>query len=188
MLKTCIYAFPFVCVSGSAHASSSPLLRVEKEAFLQAIRAVPAGAQPSHSSSAYSRAALINHHTTDGIDFNLSLSHSLSNPSLTPLQPYMSSCLFNLLSPKSFTHCSASPSHLVPPALAPSLSLSLLVLLSLLYTSHIIELEQCQTAAPLVCLIYPQPLASPAQYLISVRICGGPLRINERDTRLISAP
>lgn len=34
----------------------------------------------------------------------------------------------------------------------------------------------------------PQPLASPAQYLISVRICREPLRINWRDVRLISAP
>lgn len=33
------------------------------------IRAVPPGAQPSLSSLGCSRAALINHHTTDGIDF-----------------------------------------------------------------------------------------------------------------------
>lgn len=82
---------------------------------------------------------------------------------------------------------SLSPIALPLPLILCPLSLFPCLCLSLLYTSHIIELEQCQTPAPLVCLFHPKPLASPAQYLISVRICGEPLRINESDMRLISA-
>lgn len=152
-----------------------------KEAILPAIRVLPAGAQPSLSSSAYSRAALINHHATDGIDFNLlpSLSLYLQPFFNHPPQPYMSFSTFFLQS--------LSPIALPLPLILCSLSLSSLPCASLLHTSHIIELEQCQTPAPLVCLYNPKPLASPAQYLISDRICGEPLRINESDMRLISA-
>lgn len=177
-------------MSTSMHASSSSrLLHVEKEAILPAIRALPAGAQPSLSSSAYSRAALINHHATDGIDFNLLLSLSLS------LQPFPTPNIhvfFNLLSPKSFTHCAASFSHLVPFSLLflPHL-LTFHVPHSPVYKSHnwtgTVPDSRHPPSPVVVCLFHPQPLASPAQYLISVRICGEPLRINERDMRLISA-
>lgn len=97
------------------------------------IRAVPPGAQPSLSSLGCSRAALINHHTTDGIDFFFSL---LSPPSTT-------SSIFLFFS--------------VPPYL---LSISAA---SLPYTTPIIVLEQCQPpsrgprlqASPSVLLLRP---------------------------------
>lgn len=70
-VQTSICAFPLESMAESVDASGSPpTLRAEKAAILEAIRALPAGSQPNLSSLVYSRAALINHHTTDGIDFN----------------------------------------------------------------------------------------------------------------------
>lgn len=85
---------------------------------------MPPGAQPSLSSLGCSRAALINHHTTDGIDFF---------SSFFPLSPTPSFLLFLY----------ASLSLFLPLSL-PSISAASFLHPSLPYTSPIIALEQCQ--------------------------------------------
>lgn len=63
----CLFKHAFARFRWRVYSGSPPAL---KAAILGAIRALPAGSQPNLSSLVYSRAALINHHTTDGIDFN----------------------------------------------------------------------------------------------------------------------
>lgn len=89
-VQTCICAFPLESAAESVDASGSPpALKAEKAAILRAIRALPAGSQPNLSSLVYSRAALINHHTTDGIDFNPPALRVALILSLLLHQPYM---------------------------------------------------------------------------------------------------
>lgn len=131
---------------GSDSQRQSPCaLKAEKAAILGAIRALPAGSQPNLSSLVYSRAALINHHTTDGIDFNPPPLGSFSLSFFLLLdQPYMPfstpfSKVFHLVLLLCLSSCA-------PSSPCSSLALSLLfssvsLLSTLLYTSHIIELE-----------------------------------------------
>lgn len=143
-VQTCICAFPLESAAESVDASSSPpALKAEKAAILGAIRALPAGSQPNLSSLVYSRAALINHHTTDGIDFNPPVLWVALILSLLLHQPYMPfSTPFSKVFHLALLLCLSSrgPSSLCSPL---SLSLILFCLLhsTLLYTSHIIELE-----------------------------------------------
>ncbi len=134
---------------GECASGSPPAL---KAAILGAIRALPAGSQPNLSSLVYSRAALINHHTTDGIDFTPALRVALIL-SLLLHQPYMPfSTPFSKVFHLALLLCLSSrgPSSICSPlplsfflSLSLSLSLPLFCLLhsTLLYTSHIIELE-----------------------------------------------
>lgn len=85
---------------------------------------MPPGAQPSLSSLGCSRAALINHHTTDGIDFSPP-PPPLSHPFSMPLSLPLSRCLSLSLS-------------------CPSISAASFLHPSLPYTSPIIALERCQ--------------------------------------------
>lgn len=147
-VQTCICAFPLESAAESVDASGSPpALKAEKAAILGAIRALPAGSQPNLSSLVYSRAALINHHTTDGIDFNPPALRVALILSLLLHQPYMPfSTPFSKVFHLALLLCLSSrgpwPFFSMLP-LSSFLSLSLFCLLhsTLLYTSHIIELE-----------------------------------------------
>ncbi len=150
-VQTCICAFPLESAAESVDASGSPpALKAEKAAILRAIRALPAGSQPNLSSLVYSRAALINHHTTDGIDFNPPALRVALILSLLLHQPYMPfSTPFSKVFHLALLLCLSSrgpwPFFSAPLSLSFSLSLSLslfcLLHSTLLYTSHIIELE-----------------------------------------------
>lgn len=87
---------------------------------------MPPGAQPSLSSLGCSRAALINHHTTDGIDFS-------PTPPLHPLYLTLSLCLSRSLSLVASLSLSC-----------PSISAASFLHPTLPYTSPIIALERCQ--------------------------------------------